>query len=563
MLKTPPVPWLVALAATLAVAVAIAVRSYRSRERPGATAFAVEMVGIAIWCGAYALQLFAATDSTYLTFLRLEYLGTVFVPAAWLVFVLEYTGRDRVVTPQSVAALLVVPIAALVAVWTNPMHHLMWTERSLAAAGGLGASTLEVGFWVYFAYQYFLLAGALWFLLAVVVDPESPHRKQAGALVVATLVPVVVQVVHLVGPAWAPTVNLTPFSFVLSGTIALAALERFSILESGPATTRIADDRVVAELDDGVLVVDATGSVLDANPTAGRLLGVAPERLRGQSAESVVPTASTVDELAAFGAETATLSVDGEDRHVKVSASTVTTTRGKDSGWVVTLHDATPELRRQRRTEVLNRVLRETLRDEMVSARASQAADGGDGDAEAATAAVRERARNALAVGDVAEEFEALFDVGGATEPVDVVPAVQSVADAMRESYPALAVDVDAPLGEWAYCEGLFEPTASALLRYGAERATDDGAGRVTVDVEVVDEREVRVTLATPDGEPSPTARRLLAEGVDVSAGVDVDSPDELSCWLVHWGVDRLGGTTTVTDDDVSLRVPRHGDPAA
>ncbi|WP_227134420.1 histidine kinase N-terminal 7TM domain-containing protein [Halorubellus salinus] len=563
MLQVPPVTWLVALAATLALGVGIAVRSYRSRERPGAMAFTVEMVGITIWCGAYALQLFATTDATYLTFLRIEYLGTVFVPVAWLVFVLEYTGRDNLVTPQSVAALLVVPVATLVAVWTNPMHHVMWAERSLATAGGLGASTLNAGFWVYFAHQYFLLAGSLWFLAEVVIDPESPYRTQAAALVVATLIPLAFQVVHLLGVAWAPTVNLTPFSFVLSGVVALAVLERFSFLESGPVTTRIADDRVVAELDDGVLTVDATGTVLEANSTAARLLGETAETLQGRSVEAVVPTASTVDELAAFGAETATLSVDGEDRHVKVSASTVTTSRGKHSGWVVTLHDATPELRRQRRTEVLNRVLRETLRDEMdvVSTRATEAASDGE---PVATAEIREHAENALAVGDVAEEFDALLAAGGSFEPVDVVPVVQAEADAVRESTPELDVTVDAPLGEWAYCEGLFEPTVRALLRFGATHATEsEDATGIVVDIQVVDETAVDVTLSVPGASPAATHRRLLTEGVDADASVDVDSPDELACWLVHWGVERLAGETTTTEDGVSLRFPRHGDPSA
>ena len=563
MLQVPPVTWLVALAAALALGVGIAVQSYRSRERPGAIAFTVEMVAITIWCGAYALQLFATTDATYLTFLRIEYLGTVFVPVAWLVFVLEYTGRDNLVTRQSVAGLLVVPIATLVAVWTNPMHHVMWAERSLATAGGLGASTLNPGFWVYFVHQYFLLAGSLWFLTEVVVDPESPHRTQAAALVVAALVPLAFQVLNLVGPAWAPTVNLTPFSFILSGIITIAVLERFSFLESGPVTTRIADDRVVAELDDGVLTVDVTGTVLEANPTAARLLGEDADALQGRPAEAVVPTASTVDELAAFGAETATLAVDGQDRHVKVSASTVTTSRGKHSGWVVTLHDATPELRRQRRTEVLNRVLRETLRDEMdvVSTRATQAASDGE---TVANAEIREHAQNALAVGDVAEEFDALLEAGGSFEPVDVVPVVQAEADAVRESTPDLDVTVDAPLGEWAYCEGLFEPTVRALFRFGATHATEsDDAAAIVVDVQVVDETAVEVTLSIPGASPAATHRRLLTEGVDVDATVDVDSPGELACWLVHWGVERLAGEATTTEDGVSLQIPRHGDPTA
>jgi PAS domain S-box-containing protein len=578
VLETPSVAWLVALATTLAIAIGIGVRAYRSRDRPGATALAVEMVAITIWCGAYALQLLATTESAALTFLRVEYLGTVFVSVTWLVFVLEYTGRDDLVTRQSVAALCVIPVLTIVAVWTNPLHHVMWTERTVAGAGGLGASTLNAGFWVYFAYAYFLLAGSLWFLVTVVADPDSPHRTQAGALVVATLIPVAVQVVHIVGPAWAPTVNPTSFSFVLSGGIAIAAIERFSLLESNPVTARVADERVVEELEEGVLVVDETGTIVDANPTAEALLDDELASIRGQQVGDCLPTLSSIPDIAEFGAETTTLSVDGSERHVKVSASPVETSRGKRSGWVVTIADMTPELRRQQRTEVLNRVLRETLRDEMdvVSSRATDAAYATETDDQAATADIREHARQALAVGDVAEEFEALLDESSsAVESVDVVPVVQAEADAIRETFPSIDVRVDAPLGEWAYCGGLFEPTCRALLRFGANREAEatveatadghgDGAGgdgELAVVIEVLDETAVRVSLRLAAGTISPAHERLLEDGVDSEPDVDLDSPDELSCWLVHWGVERLGGSVAVDGDVVSLRLPRRDDP--
>jgi hypothetical protein len=128
---------------------------------------------------------------------------------------------------------------------------------------------------------------------------------------------------------------------------------------------------------------------------------------------------------------------------------------------------------------------------------------------------------------------------------------------------------VDAPLDEWAYCDGVFEPTVRALLRFGAAHASNDvdhasdhvDSGEVVVGIEVVDDATVRVSLSVPGWSVSATHRQVLEEGVDPEAPVDANSSDELSCWLVHWGVERIGGAVRVEDETVSLRLPRYGDP--
>jgi len=568
--------YLVALLGVLAISTGVAVRAYRSRERPGALAFVVTMVAITVWCGAYALELFAADQATYLLFLRVEYLGASWVTVAWFVFVLEYTGRGQYVTRGRVAALSVVPALTIVAVWTNPMHGLMWTERALPAAGGAAASSLGLGFWAYFGYAYILMAGSTWFLLDAVLSARDRHRRQASLVLVAAVVPWAFQVVNLLGPAWAPAVNLTPFSFVCSGVVTLAALERYDLLETEPGVNRIADECVVETLDDGVLVADATGVVVDANPTAEVFLSASLEELAGRPIDECVPTLSDVAAIADFGTETVSIEGSDETRYLELSASTVDTGRDRHSGWVVTLHDVTERRRRRRRMEILNRVLTRTLQtdDGAASVRGPVTNLTADGDAtdegavngsvtpnsaspaESGSGSLQQRARTALEMGDVAKEFEGLLSETVDPDPVDVVPTVQAEAERVREVFPHVDVVVDAPLGEWAYCGGLFEPSCRALLRYAANCATGvDADADVRVEVSVVDDRTVSVAVSLDS--PSAAARASLTEDMHTDPTHDPESPQELSCWLGYWGVERLGGSASVDAETVTIDLPQ------
>jgi hypothetical protein len=77
-----------------ALLVLFAFRAWGRRGTPGAAALAVLMVAGAVWAVAYALSLGTAEPSMRVLWGEIKYLGIVAVPLAWLVFALQYTGRE-------------------------------------------------------------------------------------------------------------------------------------------------------------------------------------------------------------------------------------------------------------------------------------------------------------------------------------------------------------------------------------------------------------------------------------------------------------------------------------
>lgn len=534
---------------------AFTVLAWRYRDRPGARPFIVMLLGVTWWVATAAAGMWTTDPSLHYLLVRLQYPGLALVPTAWLLFALAYTGRDQDVTRRSAVALSVVPALAVVGVWTNPQFGLMWGDRWVVTAAGVAQfdGTFAIGFWLFTVYSYLLLAVGTTLLLMLALDGASVYRKQAAALVVAAAIPFVMQVLYHTHPGPIPQVNLTPFGFIGSAAIGIAAVGQFDFLESDPVASQVASDRVLERLDDALVVLDGNRQVVDANPTASRLLGPA---VVGQDAAEVLPENVALGALTDAGdVQTVERTVDGETRFFDASASTLRGRRGTVTGWLVTFHDITERRRRERRTETLNRVLRLTLREEMdaVYTHAGEIRDDDE-----VVSDLRQRAEDALELGSVAEEFEPLLGDPVSDPPADIVPIVNAELDRVRDRHPEVDVRLDAPLGEWAHCGALFEPVFRTLVNEAAARATGPDP---FVDLDVrVDEAADEATVTVTDSGPiwSHQSRAVLCDGI-VPADADDAGASVVSLWLVHWGVDHLGGTVSVPESGtarVELRLP-------
>jgi len=208
-------------------------------------------------------------------FERLQYFGIAFVPVAWLLFTLSYTGYDEFVTRRVVAALSVLPVATVVLVWTNRFHGLVWRYAEVTVVGGVPVEQHLPGPWflVNLVYAYLLVLTGAGLLLGLVSVSDYLYADQSGLLVVGTVVPLLANLVSVTGYVLLPGLDVTPFGFTVTGlTFGYALFDR-RLFDLVPATRRLGRDAAIADLDDGVLILDADYRVVYCNPTAGEILG--------------------------------------------------------------------------------------------------------------------------------------------------------------------------------------------------------------------------------------------------------------------------------------------------
>src|SRR5262245_56455796 len=131
-------PYVLPLLLTALVAAALAVYAWRKRPAPGAAPFFIMMLAVAQWTCGYALELSSAERDWIVFWAKVEYMGIVIGPVAALVLALEYTGHESWLTRRGRALLTLVPIITVLLVWTNELHHLVWSmvriDRSTSVA---------------------------------------------------------------------------------------------------------------------------------------------------------------------------------------------------------------------------------------------------------------------------------------------------------------------------------------------------------------------------------------------------------------------------------------------
>ncbi len=341
-------PYVLPLLVASAVSVTIAFFAWRRRPAPGAMPLVYLMLAVAEWSLGYALELGSANLPSQVFWAKVEYLGIVTMPVMWLALVLQYTKRERWLTPRNLVLLATVPLGTLLLAWTNDLHGLLWSEIGLDTSGSFSALDLTygVGFWINWVYSYLLLL--LGTLLLIQAFIRSPHlyRRQAGALLLAALSPWVGNALYTSGLSPFPHLDLTPFAFTLTGLVAAWGLFRFRLLDIVP----VARDAVIESMSDGVVVLDMRNRIADLNPAAQRIIG-------RSAAEAIGQPISIAD----LGLRIADLEVQDFHSEIRIPQSEMTfdlrllplsDRRGRLTGRIVVLRDITE---RKRAEEALER----------------------------------------------------------------------------------------------------------------------------------------------------------------------------------------------------------------
>ena len=134
LVGSEPVSLLLVLTAAV-VGMGVAFLVWLHRDRPGAPPLAVFVTTASLWSMAEGLELAAAGFGEMRALAQAELILSTVIPLAWLVTVLEYTGRGEWLTRRRLAGLLVEPLLVTVLVVTARRHALVWQSTGTTVFG--------------------------------------------------------------------------------------------------------------------------------------------------------------------------------------------------------------------------------------------------------------------------------------------------------------------------------------------------------------------------------------------------------------------------------------------
>jgi PAS domain S-box-containing protein len=558
----------VLLAAVVGMGVAALV--WLHRDRPGAGPLATFVIAASLWAVAHGLEL-AVPDVALMTrLLQIQLTLSVVIPVAWLVTVLEYTGHPYWLTRRRVALLLVEPAVFVTLVWSNGAHALVWHSATVAATAETSTLVPVWGLarWGHIAYMLVLILAGGVLLIRMMLRTTDRFQGQVLALLVAITIPTVGQSVHafdLVPAQFDPT----SLGYVVSGVVLSGALLRGQLLDVAPVTRELGREAVFAEMDDAVIIVDGTGRVVDINAAATTFFARSDGDVAGLELAVELPAlAETVPEAGERAQTETRLERDGAVRYYDVRITPLYRSYGVISGHLISLRDVTRRRQRGQRIDVLNRLLRHNIRNEMnvVRGNADLLSDSVD-------PAERDRIDRILrTVDDIVDRSNKIGRVSEALEsqrarPVRLTQLLDTVVEAARTRHPDATITLSRPDACWV--EGApslalaFEELVDNAVEHsstGNRTASDDAVERgdsaPTVDIDVT-VREGSVLVRVSDDGPGidPHERAVILAGGETP----LQHGSGVGLWLVKWVVRNVGGTLAFADGDgttVEIELP-------
>ena len=559
---TPLLSWPVIVTLGAGVANLVLMRYlWPYREEPGGRWF-LAVIGIQVgWCFTYGTALLVFDPTLRLALELLAWLPVNWIGIFFLAFALEYTGRVDLIRSPGFSAAVGFEVLSTALVLTNPIHHLVWSEFRLAPSFGVATVAYTHHVWVFVQYVGVFALGAVgtFVLVDTVVSYGRLFRTQALAIALTPIPPAVAFTAWAFELGPVPNLNLTAAMFLPHALLDVYALFGSNMFEFKPATRRAGERAAIDDIGTAVVIVDTDGRFVTLNDAASSLFGVAKRDVLTQ------PLTTLYDgrNIDLDGGEQAlSLRIGDRRREFTVVVTPLTDAADTHVGYTVAFQDVTDERQRKQRLEVLNRILRHNLRNDLnvVLNYADLIAATGDDDTAEYARRIEAQSRALVNMGETARRATTALDADRSTAEFALDDLLADVVADVRADYPdADIARVASPVvldSDWEVLALVVECLVDNAVEHGV---ADGQTASVEVGVAGTADGGTSVLVTVSDDGPGiPDHELSVIERGEESA---LDHGSGLGLWTVVWGMATLGGeadfrTPADGGTTVTLRVP-------
>ncbi len=262
---------IVILLLIISVQVGLTVLAWR-RPAPASRAFVWLTLSGAFWALTEAFETLSYTAEQQIFWSKVGYIGKESLPVMFLLFALEYAYSRQKLGLGWRLLLWVFPVITVLVVMTNDWHGLFWPAYRTVDQYSWLVLVFDHGiwFWMTLVYNYALILAGSLLLVHMAWRSLQIYRRQGFFILAGVAIPLAANAFYITGRAPLPGLDLTPLAFAVSAVAFALSLYRYHLLDLVP----VARDLLIETLDDGVVVLDLQGRVVDMNPASRLLLGL-------------------------------------------------------------------------------------------------------------------------------------------------------------------------------------------------------------------------------------------------------------------------------------------------
>ncbi|MGV8025956.1 MAG: histidine kinase N-terminal 7TM domain-containing protein [Anaerolineaceae bacterium] len=331
-----PVDLLFFGAAIISLFVAIII--FIKRVEPGGTAFALVMLAIVLWLIFRVFEGLSEGITEKIFWAKFEYLGIATLPVCYFIFASQFSRRDRWITKKNLFIAFLLPLLTLILVFTNEYHGLIWSNIYPSTTPDVDNLVYVHGYfyWVYWIFSYSMLLWGIYRLITTFLNFSKEYRFQVFLLIFATLVPWVGNLLYILHLSPIQGMDLTPVGLAFSGLIIAISLYRGQIFEVAPVARNIIFD----VMQEGILVLDTNGNIVDGNAAAEEILEISLRQLlKKHFVKSLLKYPKLIENLQKMNSSRFEMCLNEVDqKYVQVSHSLIVT-NVNPTGQLIVLQD--------------------------------------------------------------------------------------------------------------------------------------------------------------------------------------------------------------------------------
>lgn len=313
------------------------------RDEPFTRAFWGLLLAIFIWSASFVFEILGTELHTKIFFANIKFMGINAIPIAFLTLTIQNTDNKQKLGNWNYVFGAFYLITTTV-IWTDSLHH--WYRRAPhleTVNGSLQILVNDYGFWYYnvqIPIHYLILIVPLIIIIQANFFSSRSYRSQSGVLLLSFMIPFVVDILYNLGFTPIPNFNFTSAIFSVSGILIVYALYHHRLFDIVP----IANDLIVNNFSEGVIVLDTRKRVIGINPSACQIIRTNSRDLIGKPVESILWFAS--DPSLNLNVEQKGLTfqhneLDGIKHYYDVATLSIKNHRNNTIGTLITIRDVT------------------------------------------------------------------------------------------------------------------------------------------------------------------------------------------------------------------------------
>jgi PAS domain S-box-containing protein len=285
---------------------------------------------------AYGMEILSLALVEKFTWVVVRYFALTVFGLAMSLFVFYFIHAPMRIKSWGFFFISLVPAISLFSQATYPLTHLVYDRIWLEPGAPISMIGKTVGplYWIYNLYMVGLLIVLIYLVLHNMPRGSKLNRSQSLIIATALTLLVATHLLHLAGVSLLGVLNPNLFFYLPVALLILWGVKRYRLADIRPVARTV----LFEQMQDGILVVDQSGNLIDINPAAEKYLNISQLEGIGKPLRTVaVELAGMSPDPGSKKKVASLLQLNGIA--IQVTINQLLISQGEDGGYLIILRD--------------------------------------------------------------------------------------------------------------------------------------------------------------------------------------------------------------------------------